>query len=375
MISPAVQEQLVAIHEANSLERITTAIFSLIETQMKCCLVFAAFRPLEFELPCMCSKPKYKPILDQYIQSDHVFDIWLKRSPVHPRVAVVRHSDYTPHHILVRTKFYKKTLTALDSEHGASLVVWRSRTWLATITVFRSVAQGDFQSEDIALLRSWQPHIASAIKRVAGVQEDNLTRQALDIFAEHSSVGVAILDWKLSILYFNRTARHLLARWLEIDTPKSSHAVRIPPDILETIHRLLPKIEAAKPNRPFTPRHLDLQALIKQQGVRLMAKIYFVSAKALSISKGSFLIVISESGDSLQAPDLRFDKLSLRESECVRMIGSGLTNPQIAKRLGTSRITVRNQVSSSLRKLAVKNRYEIATAVIRSGQFLSNLPP
>jgi DNA-binding NarL/FixJ family response regulator len=95
----------------------------------------------------------------------------------------------------------------------------------------------------------------------------------------------------------------------------------------------------------------------------------------LSISKGSFLIVISELGDSSRAPDLHFDKLSIRESECVRMIGKGMTNPQIAKRLGTSRITVRNQISSSLRKLGLKNRYEIATAVIQSGQFLSNLSP
>jgi len=321
----------------------------------------------------MCSNPKYKPVLDRYIRSDHKFDIWLKRSPVHPRVTVVRHSDYTPRHILVRTRFYKHTLRALDSECGVSLVVWRAKTWLATITVFRNAAQGDFGAEDIALLKSWQPHIASAIKRVAGVQEDNLTRQALDIFAEHSTVGVAILDWQLSILYFNQTARRLLSRWLEIEKPKSNRAVRIPPDILNAIQKLVPKIEESKPNRPFSPRHFDLQALIKQQDVRLTAKIYFVSAKALSISKGSFLIVLSESSSSSTVTDLDFAKLSVRESECVNMIGRGLTNPQIAKRLGTSRITVRNQISSSLRKLGLKNRYEIASAIIQSGHFLSSL--
>jgi DNA-binding CsgD family transcriptional regulator len=369
------QEQLVAIHEANSLERITSAIFSLIERQMECCLVFAAFRPLEFELPCMCSKARYKPVLDRYIQSDHDFDIWLKRSPVHPRVTVVRHSDYTPRHILVRTRFYKRTLTALDSEHGISLVVWRARTWLATMTVFRNAHQGDFQAEDIADLKSWQPHVASAIKRMASVQENNLTRQALDVFAERSAVGVAILDWQLSLLYFNRTARRLLAKWLEIDTPKRNQSVRIPPEILETIRRVLPKIEAAKPNRPFTPRHFNLQALVKQRDVRLMAKIYFVSAKVLSISKGSFLIVISETADSLPAPNLKFEMLTRRESECVRLIGKGLTNPQIAKSLGTSRMTVRNQIASSMRKLGSNNRYEIAAAVIQSGQVPANPSP
>ncbi len=368
MASPLLQEQLVAIHEATSLERITGTIFSLVETHMECSLVFAALRPLEFELPCMCSKSKYKPVLDRYIHSDHKFDIWLKRSPVHPRVTVVRHSDYTPRNILVRTRFYKQTLRALDSEHGVSLVVWRARTWLATITVFRNSEQGDFLPEDIALLKSWQPHIASAIKRVASVQENNLTRQALDIFAEHSMVGVAILDWKLSILYFNQTARRLLARWMEIDTPKTKQSVRIPPDILNAIQKLVPKVEEAKPNRPFTPRHLDLQALIKQRDVRLTAKIYFVSAKSLSISKGSFLIVISESKNVSAASTLNFDKLTVRESECVSMIGKGLTNPQIAKRLGTSRFTVRKQVTASLRKLGLRNRYEISAAVIQSGQ-------
>jgi DNA-binding CsgD family transcriptional regulator len=320
----------------------------------------------------MCSKARYKPVFDRYIQTDHNFDIWLKRSPIHPRVTVVRHSDYTPRHILVRTRFYKKTLTALDSEHGISLVVWRARTWLATITVFRNAHQGDFQAEDIADLKAWHPHVASAIKRIASVQENNLTRQALDVFAERSPVGVAILDWQLSILYFNRTARHLLAKWLEIDTPKKSQAVRIPPDILEAIRQVLPKIEAAKSNRPFTPRHFSLEALAKQRDVRLMAKIYFVPAKVLSISKGSFLIVISEMADSLPAANLKFEMLTRRESECVHLIGRGMTNLQIAKSLGTSRMTVRNQIASSMRKLGLKNRYEIAAEVIRSGQLLTD---
>jgi DNA-binding CsgD family transcriptional regulator len=137
----------------------------------------------------------------------------------------------------------------------------------------------------------------------------------------------------------------------------------------------MPKIDAAKPNRPFTPRHFHLQALVKQRDVRLVAKIYFVSAKVLSISKGSFLIVISETTDSLPTPNLKFEMLTRREAECVRLIGKGLTNPQIAKILGTSRMTVRNQIVSSMRKLGLKNRYEIAAAIIQSGQIFTNSSP
>lgn len=341
----------------------------MINARMDSGVIVVTLRPLEFELPGFSSRLEFKAVLDRYIRTDHRFDIWLKRSPVHPRVTVVRHSDYTPHRLLMRTAFYKRTLRHLDAEHGASLVVWRAETWLATITVLRTGPQGDFSAEDLAFLRMLQPHVALAVKRQAAGQEENLVRKSLDAFADNSSQGVIALNWNLDVLYFNRAAREMSRRWSDRPRRKGSNGILLGLGLLDAVRKLKPRIEAARPNRPSTPRHLKLHALFRQhEGERSVARISFVPAKALSYSKGSFLIVMSNHGETARAGRVRFDQLSRREAECVKHVGTGMTNTMIARKLGVSPLTVRNQLSSALRKLGLKNRYEVAAAVIRAAK-------
>ena len=57
--------------------------------------------------------------------------------------------------------------------------------------------------------------------------------------------------------------------------------------------------------------------------------------------------------------------LSLRERQLALLIADGLTNREMAERLGLSVFTVRNVVARILRKLKAKNRSQIAFAVGR----------
>ncbi len=57
--------------------------------------------------------------------------------------------------------------------------------------------------------------------------------------------------------------------------------------------------------------------------------------------------------------------LSLRERQLALLIADGLTNREMAERLGLSVFTVRNEVGRILRKLKAKNRTQIAFAVGR----------
>jgi DNA-binding CsgD family transcriptional regulator/PAS domain-containing protein len=360
-------DALLAIHDAKTIPRLAQAVFRAIETELTCAAVSAALRPLEFELGGLVSRPAHKPVFDRYIAADHKFDIWLKRSPIHPRVTVVRHSDYTPHSLLVRTKFYERILRPMDVDYGASLVVWRATTWLATFTVFRSARQGDFEAADLAYLRGLRLHVASAIKRLAAHQEQNLAQQSLDAFAGQSPQGVLILDWRLNVLYFNPAARGYLRRWSDENGSRRRREIRLPADLRQALVEMMPGIQAAKPNRPLAPRRIQLRALVKGTEERLVARISFVPAKKLTISKGSFLIIMSEMAPGRPARPPGFGQLSPHEAACVKWVAQGLSNPAIGRKLGVSPHTVRNQVSSALRKLRLKSRYEITAAVIQSG--------
>ncbi len=59
--------------------------------------------------------------------------------------------------------------------------------------------------------------------------------------------------------------------------------------------------------------------------------------------------------------------LSLRERQLALLIANGLTNREMAEKLGLSVYTVRNEVGRILRKLKAKSRSQIAYAVGRRG--------
>lgn len=58
-------------------------------------------------------------------------------------------------------------------------------------------------------------------------------------------------------------------------------------------------------------------------------------------------------------------EVSPREGEVLRLMQLGYTNPEIAHALGTSRNTVRNQVSSLLQKLGATTRTELVGLTLR----------
>ncbi len=57
--------------------------------------------------------------------------------------------------------------------------------------------------------------------------------------------------------------------------------------------------------------------------------------------------------------------LSRRERQLALLIADGLTNREMAEKLGLSVFTVRNEVGRILRKLKAKNRTQIAFVVGR----------
>lgn len=67
------------------------------------------------------------------------------------------------------------------------------------------------------------------------------------------------------------------------------------------------------------------------------------------------------------APDETLRSLSGREMEILKLITRGLSNKEIAKALGISRQTVKNHMTSILRKLAVNDRTQAAVYALRRG--------
>lgn len=63
----------------------------------------------------------------------------------------------------------------------------------------------------------------------------------------------------------------------------------------------------------------------------------------------------------------RDNPLTPREREILRLIATGLSNGEIAEQLGTAEGTVKNQTSSILMKLGVRDRTRAVLAALRDG--------
>ena len=73
------------------------------------------------------------------------------------------------------------------------------------------------------------------------------------------------------------------------------------------------------------------------------------------------------SANSTYFPEELFVPLSSREMEILQQIARGLSNKEIAKQLGISRQTVKNHMTSILRKLSVNDRTQAALYALRHG--------
>jgi DNA-binding CsgD family transcriptional regulator len=361
---------LVRLHEVEDGAKLAKATFELIDVCIPNQFLILLFRPLEFELPCRFFPVKWKPLVDEYMAETHKHDIWLRRSPVNPQVTVVRHSDFTPPNLLHRSVFYKKLLLPSECEYGASVVAWRDTTWLATLTVMRTKEQGDFSDEQMQELQALQPHFACVIRRMAGHQESRLFQSSLRYFVSSLPTATLILDWNLKVLHHNSIASQLCSQWKDgarTSFFKAPRRLQVPGDILAELERMRPSIMRQKWNRSPGGRR-SMTFLYKHPTNQLLsASIEFLPSRSLSLSKGTFLLTLKEERPSKRNANLsdKLNQLTRRERDCALLAAQGLPNRDIARKLGKSEITVRNQLSSIYRKLGIDTRHKLIAAFAR----------
>ena len=363
------EEMLVRLHEVNDIAKLARVTFGLVEACLPSQFLILLFRPLEFELPCRFFPLKYKALVDQYMAETHREDIWLQRSPINPHVTVVRHSDYTPQRLLHRSAFYKKLLRPNNTEYGASVVAWRDNTWLATLTVMRKKEQGEFSDEEMQELQALQPHFACVIRRMAGHQETRLVHSSLRHFMSSLPTANVILDWNLKVLHYNSIASHLCSQWksgARMSPLKDPRRFQVPGDILAQIERMRPTIMSQRFSGRSSGNRKSLHLHYHHPSTTsLSANIEFLPSRSLSLSKGTFLVTLEENHAAHRGFDVshKLNQLSKRERECALLAAEGLHNGDIAKRLGKSQITVRNQLSSIYKKLGIDSRSKLIAAL------------
>ena len=375
MIDLAEHKSLVKLHQAETTSLMGKEMFGLIAPRIPHELLFIAFLPIKFELPSLCSVPKYKIYCDAYIRDTNKYDIWLRRSPVGPSVKTVRHSDHTPLSILKKSLFYREVMVPANLEYGASLVAWHDDQWLATLTVFRNALQGDFPDKEMEQLLKWQIHFEAVVQKLALAKEEQLDENSLSTFIWDLPTSALIMDWDLTVRHFNADAVELCNVWrsgLSAFSIKSSHQrIFVPNQILSLFPKLKPRIESAKLGRPGPLRPIEFETIRHSKISGLSAKIYFIPSKSLTLSRGRFLIQFyyDRIGPEHVPSSSILSRLSRNERKVALEAAKGLSNAQIGRALKKSPGTVKVQLGNAFKKLNLHSRAQLANVLHSGAEF------
>lgn len=119
----------------------------------------------------------------------------------------------------------------------------------------------------------------------------------------------------------------------------------------------------------YFPKDVDPQELIK--AVRAVSQGNYVLNDSV-LAKPQVASWLINQFEQMQVSDAEgsefaFQPLSTREMEILTCITRGKSNKEIAQQLGISRQTVKNHMTSILRKLAVNDRTQAAVYALRRG--------
>lgn len=355
---------IVALHEARTISELVPALFKFTAEALPQETLVLMLRPQALELRSYSSRPEFQHICDHQTVNGLCDDIWQPQSPKSPDVPIVRHSLYTPKTEFQKSVIYRQIMEKFGCEYGASLVTWKKNIWLGSLTIFRTRDQGDFLDEEMPALSSCHLHFQSIINRIAILNEEKLGSHSLESFIWTLPTAALILDWDLKPLYWNAAGQELGAEWklgFRTVATRRSRPATIPHEIESAIEIERPALCRMKTNSPGTPSMIGLAHLHHPRNKELTAEIKFLPSKSLALSKGTFLIIfhrrqnVPDDRDSYD----RLANLSRREREVVLLAAAGKNSGEIARKLGTSSVTVRTQLTKAYRKLAIHSRLEL----------------
>ena len=109
--------------------------------------------------------------------------------------------------------------------------------------------------------------------------------------------------------------------------------------------------------------HLGVQAILPSEAPaeQIIAALYAVSAGLIAVPTESISLIVPAASESV------VETLTPREMEALEMLAEGLSNKQIAARLGISEHTAKFHVNSILGKFDAATRTEAVMRGIRTG--------
>ena len=269
-------------------------------------------------------------------------DQWFKRHPPEIRGnRIIRHSDHTPTSTLSRSRFFKKHLKPHGYYFGATMVFWDNATseYLGCATMLRPRHYGDFSDIHLDVLKViYEKYLCEAVERLAEYyrlyQEGDALRRAW----YENQEALLVISRNGRIVAATRQANRILSSWGS--SGAITHKLTKMPAMLPETLRAWCTSPSAKSPHPIW--NVEIRQL-----------------RAADRSAGRYCVIDLGRANGT-APQTRWNDLTNTERSLIVGLTEGKTNGEIARDRGTATATVKNQMSSVLKKTGLKSRVQLA---------------
>lgn len=293
----------------------------------------------------------------------------------HPKTVAARLSDFLPESELLRTEFYQGYLAREKGRYLACLCFRERQVVQTLIGLHRLREHRDFSETEMHLIEQLYPHLDVALRRVLVGRRERTERVLLETLVSHLPLAAVLLDWDLSVLFYNEPAQEMITAWRfgrrQARSLSGRAELSLPPEIYTHAHEMKARWRsshsredgASTPPPKITVRHrsprglrftLRLAGLAPHSQVRPGILVLFEDERrAINFDNGVGSTVLST-----------LSCLSRREQEVALLACDGQSDKEIALALGKSAFTVKKQLHCVYRKLEICSRGKLASLLL-----------
>ncbi len=272
--------------------------------------------------------------------------------------------------------FYKEVMQPQGWRHAVAMCFWGEPTAdfpIVVITVNRRAGRPDFSEGDIARLKAVHPVLDSAVGRLLERSASRAIFGGLTVTLRHLARGLLVIDAKGRVVIANPAARRVCATGARVTASR----LRVPTPLLDACGELLRDWHRQlRESRDLRIPHLTRRLALRVAGRQLPASIALDARAWVGGAEPIFFIELDDEDVrngtvpplADHYPNATLARMTSAEQAVVRALAEGLSNKDIAGRLGKTVDAVKFLLHSVYRKSGIPNRTRLVALLRTSGQ-------
>jgi DNA-binding CsgD family transcriptional regulator len=240
-----------------------------------------------------------------------------------------------------RSPLYRDFMRPHGWVDSVGLVYRRGRSVNSVISLRRPAHRGEYQPEEMRVLRTLHPHFESVIGRILDASEDRARLGWLERFSDHLPFVLLQLDWDLHPTYANHEAMRQCCTWNfgpRKAAPSNPRTVfRLPEPIVSACRELKQSWLLNVARHPQAEGRLTVR-LAHPDEPALTATVTLQSGEADGSTLPKFTVGFATAEGSRPALDRTaalpgLDRLTVAEREVVNLLTQGCSPKTVAAQL------------------------------------------